>query len=315
MSDAEELGRQPASLFEARAFDPFDPGPASISDQAIDRTYRGSGRFSQKSSRSQKRGRYTPTVIIEKSFLFRAGLTHILAGGRFRVTADCSTLCDLPERAFNGKQCLALIGVDNDGPGAVLSQISSLKGQNGALRIIVLTDQFRREELLATVEAGADGYLVKNEITPEALLQSLELVLLGGVVIPHGLSRMLKDRVAPLNDTPAVTELMETGSNGAQPRLADDAPQSADLARLSNREQMILMQLMQGASNKHIARELNIAEATVKVHVKSLLRKTRVNNRTQAAMWGTDHFRKFPDEPVLTYSPVGNIGDSWCSEE
>ncbi len=49
---------------------------------------------------------------------------------------------------------------------------------------------------------------------------------------------------------------------------------------------MILEQLMQGAPNKHIARELNIADATVKVHLKSLLRKIRVDNRTQAAMWG-----------------------------
>jgi two-component system nitrate/nitrite response regulator NarL len=299
MSVVEELGRQQVSLFEPRAVVSFDPGPASVSDQPIDRKYLAAGRSSQKSSRSRKRGRFTPTVIIDKSFLFRAGLTQIIAGGRFRVTAGCSTLCNLPERTFNGKQCLALIGVDNAEPG-VLSQISSLKRQSGALRIVVLTDQFRREELLATIEAGADGYLIKNEITPEALLRSLELVLLGGVVIPHGLTRILEDRVALLGDAAAVTELIETGSGGAQTRPADDAPQSVDLARLSNREQMILMQLMQGASNKHIARELNIAEATVKVHVKSLLRKTRVNNRTQAAMWGIDHFRKFPVIPIST---------------
>jgi two-component system nitrate/nitrite response regulator NarL len=49
------------------------------------------------------------------------------------------------------------------------------------------------------------------------------------------------------------------------------------------------MHLTKGASNKHIARELNIAEATVKVHVKSLLRKIRVSNRTQAAMWAIKH--------------------------
>jgi two-component system nitrate/nitrite response regulator NarL len=57
------------------------------------------------------------------------------------------------------------------------------------------------------------------------------------------------------------------------------------LARLSQRECLILTHLTVGASNKQIARDLYVAEATVKVHVKNLLRKLRVNNRPQAAMW------------------------------
>ena len=71
---------------------------------------------------------------------------------------------------------------------------------------------------------------------------------------------------------------------------------------------MILEQLMQGAPNKHIARELNIADATVKVHLKSLLRKIRVDNRTQAAMWGRD---RVPPNGQLQQSPVSSsCGDS-----
>jgi two-component system nitrate/nitrite response regulator NarL len=73
------------------------------------------------------------------------------------------------------------------------------------------------------------------------------------------------------------------------PRRTDDALKNNFFGRLSDREHVILMHLTEGASNKHIARELNIAEATVKVHVKSLLRKIRVNNRTQAAMWAINH--------------------------
>ena len=71
---------------------------------------------------------------------------------------------------------------------------------------------------------------------------------------------------------------------------------------------MILEQLMQGAPNKHIAPELNIADATVKVHVKSLLRRIRVDNRTQAAMWGRD---RVPSNGQLQQSPVSSsCGDS-----
>jgi two-component system nitrate/nitrite response regulator NarL len=58
---------------------------------------------------------------------------------------------------------------------------------------------------------------------------------------------------------------------------------------LSSREAEILHCLMQGAPNKIIARKLEVAEATVKVHIKAILRKIRVTNRTQAAMWAVAH--------------------------
>lgn len=68
-------------------------------------------------------------------------------------------------------------------------------------------------------------------------------------------------------------------------RAEFETPQEDSVVRVSVREQAILEFLAKGASNKVIARELEIAEATVKTHVKSLLHKLRVRNRTQAAMW------------------------------
>jgi DNA-binding CsgD family transcriptional regulator len=59
--------------------------------------------------------------------------------------------------------------------------------------------------------------------------------------------------------------------------------------QLSTREKLILRCLIEGDSNKCIARKINIAEATVKVHVKAILRKIRVHNRTQAAIWGMNN--------------------------
>jgi DNA-binding NarL/FixJ family response regulator len=66
--------------------------------------------------------------------------------------------------------------------------------------------------------------------------------------------------------------------------LPDPMPAPAHV-RLSPREKAILYGLMDGCSNKVIARKLNVAEATIKVHVKAVLRKLRMNNRTQAAIW------------------------------
>jgi two-component system nitrate/nitrite response regulator NarL len=243
---------------------------------------RNTPRLARAASRSKHRHRQVSIVIIDQSALFRAGLKYVLPEDRFRVEASYPMLCELPPSALNDSQCLVLIGLDNAEADSPLSQIASFKAQHEVSRIIVLSEQFRREELLAAMEAGADGYLIKNEVTPEALVQTLELVLLGAMVIPQGFAR-LKGQAALEADRLALPEAVP---EGIQPHLGNCVEQPAGFSRLSEREQMVLTQIRRGASNKHIARELNIAEATVKVHVKSLLRKLRVRNRTQAAMHG-----------------------------
>jgi len=117
-------------------------------------------------------------VIIDKSALFRARLVNILGGSRFRVTAGCSSLSHLSERVLGDKHCVVLISLGREA-GAILPQIASLTERD--LRVVLLADQFRPEELVAAIEAGAAGYLLKNEIAPDVLVKSLELLLLGGV--------------------------------------------------------------------------------------------------------------------------------------
>jgi two-component system nitrate/nitrite response regulator NarL len=264
---------------------PLASDAASTSDQRVDvggplPLPKRTARSSRSPSQSTKRGLRVPTVLIENSALFRAGLKHILAPSRFRITAEAFKLFDLAESVFSDKRCVALIGLDGDAT-AILSRVRSLTEEHKGLHIIILTERFRPAELLAAIDSGAEGYLLKNEISADALLQSLELVLLGVVVIPRGLTR--EDRVQPQLDAGPALQEPETISARGQP--ANAAAQTDDIGLLSPREQTVLMHLTQGVSNKHIARELNIAEATVKVHVKSLLGKIGVNNRTQAAMW------------------------------
>jgi two-component system nitrate/nitrite response regulator NarL len=68
---------------------------------------------------------------------------------------------------------------------------------------------------------------------------------------------------------------------------------------LSSREAQILHLITQGAANKVIARELGLAEATVKVDVKAILRKVKVSNRTQAAMWAQQHVNGRPQDAIM----------------
>lgn len=182
-----------------------------------------------------------------------------------------------------------LIGLSNDEGESSLSQIAQLKRQ-GISHIVVLSERFHRDDLLCAIGAGVDAYLIKNDISSETLVKALELVSLGASVFPQGCGRIPNDNAAPSEGKPSQTDEV---SGDIQPCVGNPvvpSPNSTELfsshrpVRLSDREQAILTQLTRGASNKHIARALNIAEATVKVHVKSILRKLCVQNRTQAAM-------------------------------
>ena len=257
------------------------------------------------SLRGGKKYPVIPSIIIHKSALFRAGVMHFLAGSPFRVIATYASLSELTDQAFGDRNCVALIGCDEDTE-AVFPAISLLKEQKKGLRIIVVGDQLDSSQLLAAIGAGADGYLLKDEINRDSLLVSLQLILVEGVVVPHGFTKLLNTR--PAQHVNVAAPVLEPKPVAAypEPESNSEEAQEEDLGRLSNREHLILMHLTQGASNKHIARQLSIAEATVKVHVKSLLRKIRVNNRTQAAMWAVNNVRavaqqdpKLPD-PVMT---------------
>ena len=133
-------------------------------------------------------------------------------------------------------------------------------------RIVVLADTFELEEVIHAFAVGVAGYLVK-EISCEPLLVSLRLVALGEKVLPSQFVGNLCDR-------------------GLRPSSASsDWTSDVALVNLSEREVQILRDLILGHPNKVISRRLGISEATVKVYVKTVLRKLRVSNRTQAAIW------------------------------
>jgi two-component system, NarL family, nitrate/nitrite response regulator NarL len=264
-------------------------------------------RGSQLRGSSQRHG-WIPTVIVDNSALFRAGLTHILAGTRFRVMAGCSGLKDIQKSCLHRRACLALVGLDK-GARAVLTELSFLKAQYEYFRVVIFSDRFDLQELLTAIAAGGDCYLLKNEISPDVLLKSLDLVLLGETIVPQGFTQLIRSQVRLEQDAlsrsndpgtrleypraQVPTETLQTaGTRLEYPRaqVPTETLQTDEIARLSNREQLILFHMTQGASNKHIARELKITEATVKTHVKALLHKIGARNRTQAAVWAINHF-------------------------
>ena len=133
-----------------------------------------------------------------------------------------------------------------------------------AARLLVLSGELSVDELGACLRVGAGGYLLSN-ISKEVFTHSLRLIVLGETVFP--------------------SQLATAWASGQLRQNASSFDPSKALEALTPRETEILGCLTEGAPNKLIARQLGITEATVKIYVKSLIRKIGVQNRTQAALW------------------------------
>jgi two-component system nitrate/nitrite response regulator NarL len=244
----------------------------------------------------------TPTIIVERSDLFRAGLIQTLASTAFRVRLSKAYLGELPAQLpLRNGVGLLIIGLDDQ---IQLTPVSHLKQQNPKLRILALNDRSDPEELESMIEAGIDSYMLKSGITATMLAEALDLIATGQTVLPQEFTRFIKLR-RPLESDP----VPQTACKGDD-RAYLSAESALRSTRLTTREHEILNCLTQGASNKSIARYLNVAEATVKVHIKALLRKMQVQNRTQAAVLAVNKLKEAdsrlptkPSESLFTVVP------------
>lgn len=219
------------------------------------------------------------TILVGKNSLLREGLATILRSANFRILASVSRPDDLAPCKLRSRQALFLIVHTGNGFETVIEQIEHLRNEHARARIVIVADRYRLPELLAAFRAGANGYFV-DILSCDVFIRSLELVTLGQrapaflsfVLGPEG--SQLGEQVAPNQKNPAIPIAPAEDPLGPQ---------------LSGREKTILRCLIEGDSNKSIARKFDIAEATVKVHVKAILRKVQVQNRTQAAVWGMNN--------------------------
>jgi len=226
-------------------------------------------------------------VIVEPNLLLRAGLVHVLARTKFRVIGEGSSLSELPPDIFDSEPCLLLLAIT----GSISStpdELGLLREKHSELRIILFYDDVTGAHWHPEIGTAVDAFLPKNGIAPDLLLKALELVMVGVTVCSRS---VLQDVFtgAPIRDADPTcrggrpTEDDPSEALQRRPLLGTREPGPSSLTA---REQLILLHLMRGDSNKIIARELGIAEATVKIHVRNLMVKIDAKNRTQAAMWG-----------------------------
>jgi DNA-binding NarL/FixJ family response regulator len=137
--------------------------------------------------------RIVPTGIVDEAAVFRAGLAHICAGSQFRINFEYSKLVDVPPCLFAKGLCQIILGSLGEDRLGSLARIHVLKAQHQLLRVCVLGDRFSPNDLHAALDANVDGLLLKNELSADILLKSLELILLGQAVISPKLLRLLEN--------------------------------------------------------------------------------------------------------------------------
>jgi DNA-binding NarL/FixJ family response regulator len=235
------------------------------------------------------------TILVGKSILLREGLAKILRSANFRILASVSCADDLLPSKLQSHQPLFLVVHTGDDFKAAVEQIELLRDQHPGGRIAIVADHYRLGDLVSAFRAGADGYFV-DIMTCDVFIKSVELVVMGETIFPPA---FLSFVLGPDGEQLAETVLLDEKNEAILFTTEDTlTPQ------LSPREKSILHCLIEGDSNKCIARKIDIAEATVKVHVKAILRKIRVQNRTQAAIWGMNNGSL--TRPANDSSPLSN---------
>ena len=200
-------------------------------------------------------------ILVDDHPLLRKGIQQLVA-----LEDDMTVIAE----AGSGEQALKLL--EDEDPDLILLDLN-MKGMDGidtlkamrdqgvVARIVVFTVSDDSNDVVSALKGGADGYLLKD-MDPDDLIARLREACSGKMVLSESLTELL-----------AMSYRVDNQS-------ADDV-----YASLTRREKEILKMIADGLSNKMIGRQLDIVEATVKVHVKNLLKKLGLRSRVEAAVW------------------------------
>jgi DNA-binding NarL/FixJ family response regulator len=203
-------------------------------------------------------------LIVDDHAILRDGLKNILS-----FEEDMKVVGE----AISGEEALKLaeelapdvIIMDINLPGINGVETTSLiKTKNPAARILVLTMYTHDEYLLAALKAGADGYLLKDAPS-EHVVEAIKAVSRGESMITPSMTKKL------VNMHLQQTQVRRDDSN------------------LTDREQEVLIGLVEGLSNKEIAEKLFISDKTVKIHVSKIFKKLEVKSRSQAVIYAVQN--------------------------
>jgi two-component system nitrate/nitrite response regulator NarL len=208
-------------------------------------------------------------LVVDDHSLFRRGLVALLSqNAGLQVVGEAGDAGEALRHAARLQPDVILL--DNHLPGVRgVDAVPGLREAAPGAAVLMLTVSEDEADLAAALKGGAQGFVLKT-IDSDDLLRAIEACARGDSVI-----------------SPALTGKLFTAFRGAPSAAADGAAQDG-LQCLSPRERETLQHIARGASNKEIARSLDIAETTVKIHVQHILRKLQLSSRVQAAVYASE---------------------------
>lgn len=228
-------------------------------------------------------------VIYHPNRLFSEGIEKILENGMFRVHyAGPDYDKSITDVLGNGARPMFIVGGHNG-----IASVEKLRNDYSDALIIFTVLDGNEKEAAKALASGANCYL-KETIDSNLLFRTVNLLAHDELVLCSAASGAQIDKKQAAHSTNGLdSEPRKYNSVCDEGRLDSLLSEKRDgvpgTLPLSERELVILRALVQGSANKVIANELDITEATVKVHVKAILRKLRAKNRTQAAIWAVRH--------------------------
>ena len=205
-------------------------------------------------------------LLVDDHTLFRSGIRSLLQRHpEFSVVGEAADGVEGIKRAQQLQPQVVLLDLNMPGMSGVETLQLMLQDCPDSA-IVMLTVSEDAEDLSVALKAGASGYLLKN-IDTDYLTRAIRRAAAGETVVAEAMTAKL---VAQLQ-------------GGAAPATA------SELDRLTPREREILACLARGESNKAIARNLDLAESTVKIHVQNVLKKLKLSSRVQAAVYAVEH--------------------------
>ncbi len=224
-------------------------------------------------------------LVVDDHTLFRRGLIALL--GQYEGLSVLGEAGDAAQALRLAPQLRPqVILLDNHLPGVMgVDAIQGLREVSPTSRVLMLTVSEDAQDLATALRNGAQGYLLKT-IDGELLAQAIHRAARGEPVVSPELMGKL------------VAAFQSQGAPEAPPAPPAPMPPADSAAAapngftpLSPREEDVLREIARGASNKEIARTLDIAETTVKIHVQHILRKLGLSSRVQAAVYASDRQR------------------------
>lgn len=218
-------------------------------------------------------------LVVDDHTLFRRGLIALLSQDeRFEVVGEAGDVGEALRVLAKIQPDLMLL--DNHLPGVKgVDAIGAFKEASPELRILMLTVSEDEDDLSKALQNGADGYLLKTAESDQ-LCEALVKVHEGHSVISPA---MLNKLVSGLRQ-PASAPTLPSGL--AQPHAAHPLQ---ELDKLSPREKDIFLLIAKSLSNKQIARDLDIAETTVKIHIQHIFKKMHLTSRVQIAIFAASN--------------------------